>query len=103
MVKLAAARNFLEIGIVLKRHLSMGKPSIDDLLPHIHSTLYWLLPLENLSHSSHETMSVSHTVDSIVFVANFGAFFEDFLPPFVSLPCPLSTPKFNKCLRCLIP
>ena len=100
MVKLVAAKTFLEIGTVLERHPLVGKPSTDDLLPHIHSTLYWLLALENLAHSSHETISISHTVGSVVFVVDFRDFFENFLPPFVSLSCPLSASKFNKCLQC---
>ena len=76
----------------------MGKPSIDDLLPHIHSTLCWLLPLENLAHLSHETMSVTHTVGFVVSIADFGDFFENFLPPYVSLSYPLSALGFDKCL-----
>ena len=98
MVQLTVAGRFLEIGTVLEKHPSMGKPSINDLMPHIHSTLCWLLPLENLGHSSHEMMSVPHTVGFVVFVADFRAFFENFLPPFVSLSYPLSAPRFDKCL-----
>ena len=103
MVKLVAAKTFLKIGTVLEMHPSVGKPSVDDLLPNIHSTLYWLFPLENLAHSSHETMSISHTIGSVVSIVDFRAFFENFLPPFVSLSCPLSAPKFIKCLQCPVP
>ena len=79
MVKLTAVGRFLGIGTILERHPSMGKPFINDLLPHIHSMLCWLLPLENLTDSSNETMSVPHIVDFVVFVADFGAFFENFI------------------------
>ena len=102
MVKLTIVRRFLEIGIILERHPLMGKPSKNDLLPNIHSTLCWLLPLENLAHSSHETMRVPHTVGFVVFVADFGAFFEKFPPHSVSLSYPLSILGFNKCLQCPI-
>ena len=103
MVKLTTVERFLEIGTILERHPSMGKPAINGLLLHIHSTLCWLLPLENLAHSSHETMSVPHTVGFIAFVADFGAFFENSFPPSISLSYPLSTLGFDKCLQCPIP